>query len=164
MFIYPRWDVNPKVWWQYLFPAGAIALVIAAWLLRKKTRGPLAAVLLFVGLLFPALGFFNAYPFIYSFVADHFQYLASLGIITLATASIQGKWRTTVAIAVIAVLGALTRMDCAMYRDSETLYTTTFQRNPNCWMCYNNLGFVLFGQGRISEASTFYARALQIKP
>ena len=28
----------------------------------------------------PALGFVNVYPFKYSFVADHFQYLASAGI------------------------------------------------------------------------------------
>ena len=163
MFIYPRWDVNPKVWWQYLFPAGAIALVIAAWLLRKKTRGPLAAVLFFAGSLFPALGFFNAYPFIYSFVADHFQYLASLGIITLAAALCRDKWRTGIAIAVIAVLAVVSRIDAAMYRDSETLYRTTFAKNPNCWMCYNNLGFVLYGQGRIEEVTPLYLKALEIK-
>jgi tetratricopeptide (TPR) repeat protein len=164
MFIYPRWDVNASVWWQYLFPAGVIALIAAAWLVRGRFRGPLAVVLFFVGSLFPALGFFNAYPFIYSFVADHFQYLASLGMITLAASFCRGKWRTAAAIVVIAVLGVLTRVDSAMYRDSETLYRTTFAGNPNCWMCYNNLGFVLFNQGRLEEALPLYVKALEIKP
>ncbi len=47
-------------------------------------RGPLAAVLIFGGVLVPALGFFNVYPFRYSLVADHFQYHASLALFALA--------------------------------------------------------------------------------
>ena len=52
-------------------------------------------LLFFVGTLFPVLGFCNVYPFLYSFVADHFQYLASLGVITLASAGVAlllGRW------------------------------------------------------------------------
>ena len=55
-----------------------LALVAAAWSIRRRSRGPLTALLLYVGSLFPALGFLNVYPFIYSFVADHFAYLAGL--------------------------------------------------------------------------------------
>ncbi len=50
----------------------------------------------FVGTLFPVLGFLNVFPFTYSFVADHFQYLASLGVITLVSAGVAlllGRWR-----------------------------------------------------------------------
>src|ERR1051326_6692810 len=164
MFIYPRWTISAGVWWQYLFPLGAIALVAAAWLVRGRTRGPLAAVLFFVGTLFPALGFVNAYPFIYSFVADHFQYLAALGIIALAASLCHDRLQTGIAVAVIVVLGVLTRLDAATYRDSETLYRTTFAKNPACWMCYNNLGFVLYQQGAIDDATNLYAKALEIKP
>ena len=163
MFIYPRWNVSSAVWWQYLFPAGIIAVLVAAWLIRHRRRGPLAALLFFAGSLFPALGFFNAYPFIYSFVADHFQYLASLGMIALACGSLRRKWRTAIGVPIIAILGVLTWLDCAMYRDSETLYRSTFARNPGCWMCYNNLGMLLYTDGRVSEATTLYTRALQIK-
>jgi hypothetical protein len=35
---------------------------------------------------FPVLGFFNVYYFRFSFVADHFQYLASMGPLALAAA------------------------------------------------------------------------------
>ena len=86
IFIYPRWQISQAVWWQYLFPAAALLLLAVLWGLRRRWRGPLAGLLFFVGTLFPVLGFCNVYPFLFSFVADHFQYLASLGIITLAAA------------------------------------------------------------------------------
>src|SRR5207237_7490540 len=63
MFIYPRWDVSGTVWWQYLFPAGVIAVVAAPWLIRRRRRGQLAALLFFVVLLFTVLSFCNAYLF-----------------------------------------------------------------------------------------------------
>ena len=164
MFIYPRWNVEGSVWWQYLFPAGVIVLVVAAWLVRSKSRAPLAALLFFVGSLFPALGFVNVYPFIFSFVADHFQYLASLGIIALAAAFCRGRVRTAFAIVVVGVLGTLTRLDCLKYRDAETLYRTTIQQNPNCWMCYNNLGAIDLHEGRLSEAMQQFEEAIRIRP
>ena len=79
-FIYPRWVIDASAGWQYLFPLAFVALVAALALTCRRTRGPLAALLLFAGSLAPVLGFFNVYPFRYSFVADHFQYLATLGI------------------------------------------------------------------------------------
>jgi len=83
IFIYPHWQVDAAAGWQYLFLAGIAALAAAFWLLRHRTRGPLAALLLFTGTLFPVLGFFNVYPFIFYYVADHFQYLAMPGAIAL---------------------------------------------------------------------------------
>ena len=88
IFSYSRWHVSQAVWWQYLFPIALAALFGGLWLIRNRTRAPLAAMLFFAGTLFPALGFVNVYPFIYSFVADHFQYLASLGVITLFAAGV----------------------------------------------------------------------------
>ena len=86
-FIYPRWQVSQAIAWQYLFPAGALLLAAALWPVRRRWRAPLAALLFFIGTLFPALGFLNVFPFRYSLVADHFQYLASLGVITLVAAA-----------------------------------------------------------------------------
>jgi len=183
-FIYPHWRVSAAVGWQYLFPLGVIALLAALWLVRKRSRGPLAGVLFFVGTLFPALGFFNAYPFVYSYVADHFQYLASMGIIGLAAAGMERLFKVAqasppavvetaggtpalllpTAIALLAVLGVLTFRQCEIYRDSETLYRATIARNPDCWMAYNNLGLELARAGRWEEAIADYERALAIDP
>ena len=82
-FEYPRWSIDPSAACQYVYPVGALALLAVCWLLRQRSRAPLAAVLLFAGILFPALGFLNVYPFEYSFVADHFQYLATIPIMAL---------------------------------------------------------------------------------
>ena len=99
IFIYPRWTASARVWWQYLYPIAVVALMVSAWLVRRRTRGPLAALLLFTGSLFPALGFFNVYPFVYSFVADHFQYLAGLAFFGWISAVAHGKWQMPIAIA-----------------------------------------------------------------
>ncbi len=94
-FIYPRWTIDASVAWQYLFSIAAVALAVALGVLARPhpafapssqtaaagRRGPLAGYLFFVGTLVPVLGFVNVYPFLFSYVADHFQYLASLGVI-----------------------------------------------------------------------------------
>ena len=65
----------------------------AAWAIRRRTRAPLAALLFFGGTLFPVLGFFNLLTFLYSLVADHYQYLASLGIVALVSAVAVKGWQ-----------------------------------------------------------------------
>ncbi|HVX85920.1 MAG TPA: tetratricopeptide repeat protein [Phycisphaerae bacterium] len=98
MQIYPRFDIvaagaggkvgNPIL---YLGPVAAVLIALALWALRKKiTRGPLAAYLIFVGGLFPVMGFINYYTMVYTFVADHYQYLAGVPIIVLAVET--GLW------------------------------------------------------------------------
>lgn len=174
IFIYPRWSINSAVWWQYLFPLAAMLLVAGAWALRRRARGPLAALLFFGGTLFPALGFVSVFPFLYSFVADHFQYLASLGIITLASAACASllarrqPWGRASGIALclglLALLMGLTRRQSRGYGDIETLYLTTLERNPACWMAHNNLGNALVARGGIDDAITHFRRALELKP
>ena len=167
-FIYPRWKIDAGVWWQWLFPAATLLLAGGlAWFARRN-RGLLAALLLFAGMLFPALGFLNVYPFRYSFVADHFQYLASLGLIVplcalLATAARRAP-KSTVALLPL-VLAALTFHQTREYRDAETLYRETLVHNPDCWMAHNNLGG-LYAKvpGRVPDALAEYEAALRIEP
>ena len=68
VFVYPRWDVKTAAagWTGYL--ALSVLVTAALWILRRRMRGPLAAWLFFVGSLFPALGFLNVYPFLFSCV------------------------------------------------------------------------------------------------
>ena len=148
-------------------------LGILGWLSRR-CRGPLAALLFFIGTLFPVLGFLNVYPFRYSLVADHFLYLASLGIIVLVSAGtallFEHRWlwhRPTgyvMCVALLASLTILTWRQSAMYTDIETLWQTTIERNPNAWMAHNNLGSVLLQKGQPDEAIAHFRRVLEIKP
>ncbi len=174
IFIYPRWHVSQAVWWQYLFPLAGLLLLAGLWAIRRRVRGPLAAFLFFAGTLFPVLGFCNVYPFIYSFVADHFQYLASMGIIALTSAGVAmllnhwrlwGRWPAYCFCgALLTVLATRTWAQCCMYSDIEQLYLRTIDRNPDCWMAYNNLGLLLVERGQLDEAMGCYGKALAIKP
>jgi protein O-mannosyl-transferase len=168
MFFYPRWRVDSAEWWQYLFPLAALASLAGLCLLARKHRAPLAGALIFAGTLFPALGFFNVYPFVYSYVADHFQYVASLGIIVpVAVAATAGsrRWAVAAACVVLAALGCLTWQQCGMYADMETLFQETIERNPTCWVAHYNLGVLIAETpGRLPEAIQHYREAAHLKP
>jgi tetratricopeptide (TPR) repeat protein len=173
-FIYPRWQISQNIWWQYLFPASVLILLgVLAWL-GRRSRAPLAALLFFVGTLFPVLGFMNVFPFRYSLVADHFQYLASVGVITLAAAGITlfferrllPHWSVGYFLsgALLACLTVLTWRQSTMYSDIETLWRTTIEKNPGAWMAHNNLGALLLKQGKVDEAILHFQKTLELKP
>ena len=175
IFFYHRWHIDDHVWWQYLFPVAALALVAGLWLARGKIgRGPLAAALIFGGVLMPAIGFFNVYPFRYSFVADHFQYHASLALITLAAAgaallaqrlSTAGRTALSACAAVVLVLlGALTFHQTMIYENLEVLYRDTIAKNDTSVIAYSNLASHLGGLGRNEEGLKLIRKAVEIDP
>src|SRR5882724_4711816 len=174
MFVYPRWEINAAVWWQYLFPLAVLGLLGILWSLRRWSRAPLAGVLVYILLLLPTLGLLNIYFFFYSFVADHWQYLACLGIITPCASGIVllaerlKRWRAWLEPGVTLVIGGVlfvvTSHQSRMYTDIEALYRTTIARNPGCWMAYANLGDILYQANRIPEAMDLFNQALRIKP
>ncbi len=173
VFVYPRWEVSEADPWQYAYPLGVAALLVALWFLRQRTRAPLAAFLAFGGILFPVLGLFNVYPFRFSFVADHFQYLASIPVIALLSAgaaTLRDRWvpRASelglVALLALAVtLGALTWGQSRQYADALTLYRTTLERNPSAWMAHGNLGALLRSTDP-AQALVHLSAAVRLKP
>ena len=89
IFIYPRWDVDSSKVVAYLPLVAAIAGLVALWFIHAKwSRALFFAASYYVISLFPVLGFFSVYFFRYSFVSDHFQYLASMGPLALTGAGI----------------------------------------------------------------------------
>jgi protein O-mannosyl-transferase len=172
IFIYPRWQISQSVGWQYLYPAAVLLLLAVLVWRSRRWRAPLAGFLIFIGTLFPVLGFLNVYPFRYSLVADHFQYLACLGMIVLVVSGIVWQlkqwqiWRHPTGYvlcgALLALLAALTWHQSAMYTDIETLWRTTIERNPKAWMAHDNLGALLFRQGRVNEAILHFRKAVEI--
>jgi tetratricopeptide (TPR) repeat protein len=134
----------------------------------------LAGVIIYLVLLLPSLGFANIYFFLYSFVADHWQYLACLGIITPCASGIvllttrlkswQAWVEPGVALVLSGVLFLLTWQQSRMYRNAETLYQTTIAHNPACWLAYDHLVDILYQANRIPEAMNLFEEALRIKP
>ena len=172
-FVYPRWTIDPSAWWQYLYPLALLGLLGGLWALRGRTRAPLAALLFFCVALSPALGFVNVYPFRFSFVADHFQYLASLGIIALFAGGLAWlfeqrprtpRWARLAALLLIVLpLGVLTRAQSRDYADAETLYRATIARDPHSWMAHNNLAVLLLPESP-ERALAHLEQALQANP
>jgi len=174
-FNYPRWQIDSGVWWQYLFPAVALAVISIMWLMRRRIgKGPFVAVSFFAGTLVPALGFFDVYPMRFSFVADHFQYLASTGLIALAAAAMttflgrlgprQDTIGFVVCVAVLFIFGVLVWKQSTIYGDAETLYRDTISKNPHAWMAHYNLGVLLVNSGRSDEVMAHFSEALRLQP
>ena len=172
-FFYPRWTIDATVAWQWLFPAAAVAALAAGVWWSRRDRAPLAAALLFSGTLFPVLGFVNVYPFVFSYVADHFQYLASIAMLAFlaAVATRQfarlawPRWSgPALATGVLLILGGLTWRQSGIYRDIFSLYEATLARNPSSWVAHLNLGTVLDDAGRPEESLPHLQRALELKP
>jgi tetratricopeptide (TPR) repeat protein len=175
IFIYPRWTIDATSLAAYL-PSLAVALaLLVLWRKRNDRLRPVFfAFVYFVVSLFPVSAFFTAYFFRYSFVADHFQYLAAIGPLTLAMAGIatafgpHGKQKLFLKPVLCCVLlagcGILSWRQSKVYADPVTLWTDTLAKNPSAWMAHTNLGAELDDQGRSSEAMAEYEAALQINP
>jgi tetratricopeptide (TPR) repeat protein len=174
-FIYPRWDVDPRAFLPYVYPVLAAGVVVSLWLLRRRIgKGALTGALFFVGTLFPVLGFLNVFPFRYSLVADHFQYLACIGLIVFVVELLAARLRvppfrsplfgTCLAVGVLLFLGVLTFRQCRIYKDEKTLWLDTIRKNPEGWMAHNNLGLLLMSEGRTREALDHFDRAVRAAP
>ncbi len=173
-FIHPQWTISPGNPLSYAWLAACIAAGIAIYFLRRRVgRGLEVAAAFFVATLSPVLGFIMLYTFRYTFVADHYQYLACIGPIVLAAAGIVKftEWTRLgpgvlagIGTLIFAMLGILTWHQSANYRDIETLWRATIANNPDCWMAENNLGIALVEKGEVDEAIAHYEKSLGMRP
>jgi tetratricopeptide (TPR) repeat protein len=173
-FIYPRWNISPADLLDYIWLLAGIAACVAIYFLRRYFgRSIEVAAAFFVATLSPVLGFIMLFTFRYTFVADHYQYLACIGPIALASAAVVSlsdkfiQYRAVILSAaglIVASLATLTWRQAATYTDIETLWLTTLAKNPECWMCHTNIGLVLFQKGQIDDAIAHYRSALQMRP
>tara|TARA_B100000686_G_scaffold263121_1_gene276727 strand:- start:953 stop:2791 length:1839 start_codon:yes stop_codon:yes gene_type:complete len=178
-FIYPRWEISGTSPALYLFPASAITLMLILWVGRIRWgRGLLSSVFFYVGTLFPAMGFISYYPIRYSFVANHFQYLAGIGWIVIFVFALKilyqylretnfylGIWIFTFLVYFgIFALTLLAWVQTHAYKNEETLYRQILERNPNSWMPLYNLGIILLERNQPREALKYLTRAVESKP
>ncbi len=181
IFIYPRWEIQSSQWIAYLpLLAATFGLALLWFVPGKAGRAVFFAAAYYVISLFPVLGFFDVYFFRYSFVSDHFQYLASMGPLALTGAAMTesfaratgAAWlgrgrvflRMVLCSMVLLLLAALTWRQSAVYHDLVSLYTKTVAKNPGCWMAHYNLGIALQDRGESNHAATHYREAIALRP
>jgi len=171
-FSYPRWNINADDWRQYLWLIGCLVVAAVLWFARRKLgRGPAAALIFFAAVLLPMLGFIPLYTFYFSFVADHYQYFACLGLIVLGlglaakffeASQADRRLQAVLTALLLLILGAHTWQQCHIYKNLETLWTDTLKKNPRSWMAHTNLGRLLVQQGKFADAEAHYQKALLI--
>ena len=160
IFSYPRWTVSASDPGAYGWLAATAALGLVIWRIRRRTgRGVEVAAIYFAATLSPVLGFIMLYTFLYSFVADHYQYLACIGPIALAAAAMKlalgrlGANRTrlqgALAAVLLTVLGVLTWRQCGLYSQCGDIMEATLSRNPGSgWRTITSASFSIKAAGR----------------
>ena len=143
---------------------------------RKTWSRPyLLAWAYFIVALLPVLGLLDNTYFRNSFVADHFQYLASMGPSPLAGAGIvrgvdrifpDRSWvQSTLAVGMLLLLlGSISWQRCMVFESKESLWQDTLTKNPGAWAAYNNLANALLQKGKNEEARAYYQKSLEINP
>jgi tetratricopeptide (TPR) repeat protein len=174
-FSYPLWDIdwtNPSHYIWILAVAGAAILI---WCYRVKIgRGPIAGIIFFVVTLAPVLGFVSIYTFYYSYVADHYVYVACIGPIAVLASAFAILWRKTNGVIrhvlsgslviILVMLGVFTWRQGHIYKDLQTLWQDTLKKNPDSLLAHSNMGLLEYNRGNIEQALLHYHRALQIYP
>jgi tetratricopeptide (TPR) repeat protein len=110
----------------------------------------------------------------FSFVADHFAYLAVIGPLVLVAGAVATMLRRSqnaapalasgVGALVVAVLGTLTWQRGYAYADEETLWRDTLRKNPSSFIANDNLGGILLMRGELEPAADLFQTALRGKP
>jgi tetratricopeptide (TPR) repeat protein len=171
IFFYERWAIAPAMPAQYVGLLGTVATTLVLLGVARRWRGPLAVWLLFIGTLFPVMGFLNVYAFVFSFVADHWQYLPMLpviaGIAALASSGLSRLGRPAsraVQAGVIGIFAVLSWRQAHLYADVGTLYRETLELNPDAWLAHANMGTLQLDAGHPDRAVPEFSAALGLVP
>ena len=173
--IYPRWDMDPTDLLGWAGVAAALAVAAPLWFFRHRIgRGPLAGAAFFTVTLSPVLGVVDSTYMQWSFVADRYQYLASLGLIAVVVGSaahgagrLPGAWRdrgVAVAGVVLVALGTLSWRQAGIYRDDVTFYRHIVALNPVARDAHLNLSAALSARGRKEDALAAALIAVEQRP
>lgn len=172
MFVYPRWSASLGNGLNLLFPAGWLGAGAFAWAGRKRWgRAPLAAVLLFLALLLPALLLLLASSSPAIYVADHLQYLAAAvplailaaGVVALLSyfsgAVVIRTLRCASAVVLLAGFGLLSWIAAQTYSGEETAWRTTLAQDENTVVARIQYANLLLRQRKVNGAAELLREA-----
>lgn len=175
IFIHPKTMPDPSQlvdWFPLILLSGWIFFLLwRAWLARQRDLYRMSAfgmAIYLIGLL-PALGFVNIPYMKFSFVADHWTYLAMLGVpfAILPLLSLFTRFRFALpvfATATVGTLGIITWNQAALYRHEDLLLQDTLQKNPNssfAWYCF---GVSRYRFQHSDEGEKAFAKAYSLSP
>ncbi len=164
--IYEKWPLQPAAWWHW---AGAAALLLGFVLvLWKRQRGVLALSLIFLGTLFPVLGFFEVNGMKYAWAADRWVHLPALAVFAGAgvlLSRLPRQWlRLTLAPALLITLAVLCWRQSMLYSDMDRFWQAAIAGNASPWKARNDYGGQLSAAERHAEALAQLEKAIRLKP
>ena len=183
IFFYPRWTIDVNVWWQWLFFLAAMLIPAALFIYRGRIgRGALALFIFYVISIFPVLGFLNVYGMQFAYVADHFSYLSTPGLILLICAGItllldRLKTRITFLssmgykilsrgffILIIIYMCSKSMELTKNYKNEMVLWSNLARDNPRCLVAYDSLAEEYRDIGEKWKVVDLYKKAVSINP
>ena len=129
--------------------------------------------------LVPVLGIIPMAYFRVAPRADHFAYLPLVGLVGLAAAllgagadalkgplgpALAARLPAGVAAAAALALAFESHAYAAAFHDEKALWTCAVERSPDAWLARNNLGKVLYQEGRPTDAAEEFRRAIALQP
>jgi tetratricopeptide (TPR) repeat protein len=171
---YPQWQVSTS---PLAFAPWVVLAGLLVWLWTRRAtwgRHALLGLGFFVLMIGPFLGLNQISYMSYTWVMDHFLYIAIIGPIGLVVALMEAisarlapnaRYYASFAAAVLLIpLVVAGWFYAGMFKDQETLWSYTLEHNPNDWAARNNLGSVYLVSGRTDEAIDQYRQALALQP
>jgi len=173
--IYPRWQIDSGQWTSYLPSVAVMIVLFVLWLKRASWSRPyFFAFSYFFVVLLPVLGLVTMTYARFSFVADHFQYLATMGPLALIGAGIARaidfakpvkSWlRPAIYAGVLLVCGLLSWNRAWAFENKGSIWSDTLRKNPTCWTGFNNMGDLFLGRGDFDKAIFFFRKAIALNP
>ena len=178
--IYPQWKVNPPQILQFLPWPILVAAGCWLWSRRGTASAPTAARHALFGLgffllmIFPILGFITISYMRITWVADHFNYVALIGIIVplcAAAAAWFASARQPLQIGalgftcvLLAGLAGWSFRYAHVFANEESLWTHTLESNPDAWQAHNRLGARKAGRGDLEGALHHFTNSTRLRP
>jgi tetratricopeptide (TPR) repeat protein len=152
----------------------AILLLVACGVWWRKIGAPAALGIVYYALMmFPLLGIFDTNYFVYSLIADHWQYHALPGLLLAATTTVGRLVQRRPRFVAWANLGGafgvlgfavLASLHFTHFEDARTLWTYVISRNGEAWIAWYNLGNVHADEHDYPRALAAYRESIRIKP
>jgi Tfp pilus assembly protein PilF len=176
----PMYEMPPRI--DPLHPRFVVATLVvvlttaALVALRRRWPAGLAAWIYSALMILPLSGVIHAG---FQLVQDRWSYLSGMGFVLLAGGGIawlletlaRGRVSAVIVRSVALGAGAMVVFLAAgawdqskVWHDSETLWRWGANMDPECTVCWNNLGTALVGHKRYAEAEDTYRRVVKLRP
>jgi tetratricopeptide (TPR) repeat protein len=157
--------------WQGMV-AGLVLLALSLFIIRQARRRPylLMGWLWYVGTLVPVIGLVQVGD---QGLADRYTYVPLIGLFIIVAWGLRDltagrrlahMLAPLAAGILLAALTLCTWFQVRFWRDSMTLYEHTLRVTQNNYFIHNNLGHLLYRQGKVDQAMVHFKESLRIRP